>query len=140
MLSIVGDVLQQVQLAATLSRLDIGTEGAAEVRFYATSVPATLGGHSDSPMATTVLGRPCGVLSSAGLTLAASAPGLVMQGGTPRWAELVAADGAVLHMGDVTDTDHDGFWRVSGADTPEGETSPYFAAGGLLSLGTVVLT
>jgi hypothetical protein len=74
------------------------------------------------------------------LTLALSGSGLVMTSGLPRWAELVAADGAVLQIGDVTDEDHDGFWQVGGAETPDGETSPYFSAGGLLSLGSVVLT
>lgn len=133
-------VLAHAQMAATLARLDIGSTGSASVRVYSTPIPTAVGEHADTPMSTVALARPSGVVDAGALTLAPVEAGLVMTAGHPRWAELVAADGAVLHMGDVTDTDHDGFWRVSGATTPEGETSPYFAAGGLLSLGTVVLT
>lgn len=133
-------VLAHAQMAATLDRLDIGSSGAASVRVYSTSIPVDPAAHADTPMSTVALARPAGVVDAGALTLTPAEAGLVMTAGHPRWAELVAADGAVLHVGDVTDVDHDGFWRVSGADTPEGETSPYFAAGGLLSLDTVVLT
>lgn len=132
--------LATAHIAATLARLDLGGPAPAGVRVYSTPVPAANGSHSDTPMCTVALFNPAGVIDGATLVLSPAGPGLVMTAGHPRWAELVAADGAVLHVGDVTDADHDGFWRVSGATTPEGETSPFFAAGGLLSLGTVVLT
>lgn len=140
MISFGASALRQTQLAATLARLDIGATGAASVRVYSTTLPDPIGTHSDVPMCTHVLARPSGVVSPAGLTLAAGLPALVMTPGLPRWAELVAADGVVLHVGDVTDVLGDGFWKAAGADTPPGETSPYFFAGGLLSLGAVVLT
>lgn len=139
MINLPAAALLAAHLQTTLDRLDTGT-GTAGVRVYSTSIPETPGAHSDTPMATVTLPSPAGTISGGMLTLTAGEAGLVMTAGIPRWAELVAADGTVLHMGDVTDTDHDGFWRVSGATTPEGETSPYFAAGGLLLLGTVVLT
>jgi hypothetical protein len=131
--------LAAAQMAATLDRLDTGA-GTARVRVYSTTMPLTPGAHSDTPMSTVVLPKPAGAIVGATLVLASAEPALVMTAGTPRWAELVAADGVLLHAGDVTDAAHDGFWRVSGADTPEGETSPPFQAGGLLSLGAVVLT
>lgn len=140
MISLGSTALVDAQLAATLARLDVGSSGTAEVRVYSTTMPEAVGAHTDTPMSTVLLQRPSGVLDSGALTLAPGDPALVMSAGIPRWAELVAADGQVLHMGDVTDTEHDGFWKVSGADTPEGETSPYFAAGGMLSLGSVVLS
>lgn len=139
MINMPAAALLAAHLQATLDRLNAGS-GTASVRVYSTSIPAGPGAHSDTPMAAVTLPSPAGTISGGTLTLAAGEAGLVMTAGIPRWAELVAADGTVLHVGDVTDADHDGFWRVSGADTPEGETSPYFAAGGLLSLGTVVLT
>lgn len=131
--------LAVAQMAATLTRLDAGA-GTAQVRVYSTPMPEVPGAHTDTPMATIVLPKPCGTIVGATLVLTPGEPALVMTAGHPRWAELMAADGAVLHVGDVTDASHDGFWRAAGADTPEGETSPYFAAGGLLSLGAVVLT
>ena len=140
MISQISDALAEVQIAATLARLDVGSSGNAEVRVYSTTMPEAVGAHTDTPMSTVQLPRPCGTISGGLLTLIPADAGLVMTSGIPRWAELVAADGQVLHMGDVTDTEHDGFWKVSGADTPEGETSPYFAAGGMLSLGSVVLS
>lgn len=132
--------LRFTQLAAVLARLDIGITGAAAIRVYSTALQDPIGVHSDAPMATVSLTRPSGSVSSAGLTLTVGPAALVMSSGFPRWAELVAADGAVLHVGDVTDAVGDGFYRAAGADTPPGETSPYFVAGGLLSLGSVVLT
>lgn len=139
MINLPAPALLAAHLQATLTLLDAGA-GIASIRIYSTSPPATPGGHSDTPMCTVTLDKPSGTISGGALTISAVAAGMVLTAGIPRWAELVAADGSVLHMGDVTDTEHDGFWHVSGADTPEGETSPYFAAGGLLSLGTVVLT
>lgn len=139
MISLHGAELLVAHLAATLARLDAGP-GTAHVRVYSTPLPDVPSTHTDTPMATLVLPKPCGAISGTTLVLTPGEAALVMAAGHPRWAELVAADGALLHVGDVTDAAHDGFWRAAGADTPEGETSPYYAAGGLLSLGAVVLT
>ncbi len=139
MINMPATALLAAHLQATLDRLDAGS-GTASIRVYSTSIPITPGAHGNTPMATIVLPKPCGTIVGATLVLTPGEPALVMTAGHPRWAELMAADGAVLHVGDVTDASHDGFWRAAGADTPEGETSPYYAAGGLLSLGAVVLT
>lgn len=127
--------LTSTQLLATLARLDEGSTGSAKIRIHSTLVAPVAG---DTPMATVFLPRPCGSVSGTQLTLAVAEPALVMVAGIPRWAELVAADDVVLHIGDVTDSVGSGFYKVTGAETPPGETSPYFAAGGLLSLGAVV--
>lgn len=139
MISMAASALTAVQIAATLSRLDQGA-GTVQIRVYATTPPASPGSHTDTPMATVVLPKPCGTITDGALTLTAGDAALVLLGGFPRWAELVAGDGSVLHLGDVTDADGDGFYKAAGADTPSGETSPYYLAGGLLSLGAVVLT
>lgn len=139
MISLGTGVLATAQLSATLTRLNNGAS-TPRVHVYSTAIPTVPGAHSDTPMATVLLPMPAGAIIGSSLVLAPADPALVITAGTPRWAELIAADGVLLHVGDVTDAAHDGFWRVSGSDTPEGETSPPFQAGGLISLGLVVLT
>lgn len=134
MISLGTSALAAVQLAAALDRLDAGA-GTTQIRVFST-VPQPVPG--DVPMCVLSLPKPCGTITGAQLTLAAPDAALVMAAGFPRWAVLVAGDGVALHVGDVTDDAGDGFYKVTGADTPPGETSPYFAAGGLLSMGSVV--
>lgn len=140
MISAISSALASTHLGATLARLDIGSTGSAKLRVYSTAISPGPGAHSDTPMCVVVLPRPCGVLSGAQLTLASAEAALVMVSGTPRWVELVAADDVVLHIGDVTDAAHDGFYKAAGAATPDGDNSPFFLAGGILSLGEIVLT
>lgn len=134
MISLATPALATAQLEAALARLDAGA-GNARMRVFSTLTPPEA---SDTPMCELTLPKPCGAVSGAQLTLAAPDAALVMVAGLPRWAVLVAGDGVALHVGDVTDDAGDGFYKVTGADTPPGETSPYFAAGGLLSMGSVV--
>ena len=135
----VAPVLAAAQLAATLARADVGA-GVARVRLYTTARPETPGAHSDTPQAEIALAKPCGTVTEGVLSLVPAAPGMVMSQGMPRWAELIAADGALLTDGTVTNLAGGGDFRVEGAATPEGETSPLLYAGGLVTLGTVALT
>jgi len=131
--------LQEAQIQAALTRADQGA-GTARIRIYATARPAAPGAHSDAPICEIELTKPCGSVAGGALTLSAPAPGMVMQPGIPRWAEWLAADGAVLMDASVTDADHGGDFTIAGAATAPGETAPYFMAGAMLVLGTVALT
>lgn len=135
----IGPALSAAQIAATLTRADAG-EGTSRVRLYTTSRPATPGTHSDTPQAEITLTKPCGSIVAGVLSLTPSAPAMVMSLGIPRWAEWIAADGAFLADGTVTDMDGDGDFRVEGAATPDGETAPMLYPGGMVTLGTVALT
>lgn len=140
MISLVAGALSAAQMAATLARADQGA-GSAELRFYATTMPSTAGPHADSPMCVIQLAKPCAEISAAGvLSFIAVGPGMVTVGGIPRWCEWLAGDGAQLHLGDVTDEANGGFYKVAGAATPVGETSPLFFAGAMMSLGVSELT
>lgn len=137
----VSSALQQVQLQATAHRLDVGS-GHAKVVVYKVA-PSTEQGVPSDVMAEVLLAKPAGVVNPNGdLVLQADNPAgtMVLQAGIPRWAQLVAADGAVLVDGGVTDAEHDGCFQVSGAATPEGDTSPMFYAGVLLTLAPTALT
>lgn len=137
----IGPATAAAQLVATLARADQGA-GHASVRLYATARPASIAApHSDTPQSTIALAKPCGAIADGVLTLHPqdAAGTLILQAGIPRWAEWVAADGAVLARGRVTDMDHDGAFRIEGAATPEGEDSPLFFAGGLVQLGVTAL-
>ena len=137
----IGEATAAAQLAATLARADLGP-GQASVRLYVTVRPATIAApHGDTPQATIMLAKPCGAVAAGVLTLQPQDAGgtLIVQAGIPRWAEWVAADGAVLARGRVTDMDHDGAFRIEGAATPAGEDSPLFFAGGLVQLGVTSL-
>ena len=135
----VSAALSLAQLQATLTRADAGA-GNARLRIYTTARPATLGAHADTPQCEIVLAKPCALVDAAGMQLVQDAPGMVLSSGLPRWAEFVAADGTVLTDGSATDAAGGGDFRLSGAETPVGETSPMFFAGGLMSIGPGRLT
>lgn len=136
----ISSVLNRAQLQGTLDRLDEGS-GNAVVRLYATARPADLGTPA-APMAEIPLARPCGQITVDGLldlTPATAEGVMVLQSGIPRWGELVAADGAVMADGGVTDADHGGCFQVAGGKTAEGDDSPMFYAGGLITLSGTAL-
>ena len=136
----VAPALVLAQLQATLARLD-AQEGHARIRLYSTERPADMG-QGGTPMVEVALARPAGTITAQGLlqlTPADPAGAMVLESGTPRWCELVAADGAVLADGNVTDAAHGGCFQVAGAPTPEGDTSPMFYAGGLVTLTATTL-
>lgn len=131
--------LRAAYLNALLARLDAGG-GHAHIHIYSTTMPATPGTHSDTPLATFTLPTPAGSVAGGVLSFGAVDQTMVMSDGYPRWGEIAAADGAVLIQGDATDAANGGFFIVAGAPTPGGETSPYFYAGGLMALGSSALT
>ncbi|WP_312568272.1 hypothetical protein [Comamonas sp.] len=136
----VAPALLLAQLQATLARLD-GETGNACIRLYSTPRPEGMG-QGAAPMAQVQLARPAGVITAQGLlqlTPADTAGAMVLESGTPRWGELVAADGAVLADGNVTDAEHGGCFQVSGGQTPEGDDAPVFYAGGLITLAATAL-
>lgn len=137
----IGPELSAAQLQATLALADAGA-GHARVRLYTTARPDTLGDHGDAPQADVLLARPCGAVIGGVLVLYPldAAGTIVMQSGLPRWGEWISGAGVVLTDGSVTDMDGGGDIRVDGAETPPGETSPMFYAGGLVQLGITALT
>ena len=135
-----GEALARAQLQATLNRLDAGS-GNAVVRLYATTRPADLG-TTAAPMAEITLAKPCGQITVDGLldlTVETVEGVMVLETGIPRWGELVAADGVVLADGGVTNADHGGCFQVAGGKTAEGDDSPMFYAGGLITLSGTAL-
>lgn len=123
------------QLQATLARLDIGAAGQACVRMYTTARPEEMGA-SPAPWLEIPLARPAGMIADGLLVLQPqSVTGtMVMATGVPTWAELVAADGAVLAEGGVTAEGVGGCFEVAGGTVPEGALAPVFYAGGLVTL------
>ena len=130
-----GSALLQAQLQATLDRLDVGATGHASVRLYTTARPDTMG-VSPAPWLDIPLARPAGVIANGLLVLRPQSLGgvMVLTSGIPRWAELVAADGAVLAEGGVTADGVGGCFEVAGGTVPEGEIAPQFYAGGIVTL------
>ena len=130
-----GAALLLAQLQATLARLDIGTTGNACVRLYTTARPDEMGA-SPAPWLEIPLARPAGVIADGLLVLQPkdAAGTMVLTSGVPKWAELVAADGAVLAEGGVTAAGVGGCFEVAGGTVPEGEVAPVFYAGGLVTL------
>ena len=130
-----GDVLLLAQLQATLARLDIGATGNACVRLYTTARPEDMG-TSPAPWLEIPLARPAGTIADGLLVLQPQsvAGTMVLTSGVPKWAELVAADGAVLAEGGVTAEGVGGCFEVAGGTVPEGEVAPHFYAGGLVTL------
>ena len=127
------------QLQATATRSDQGT-GNARVRIYL-AVPDDFLGARGTLQAEIVLARPGTTVVDGKLVMHVRDAGgaMVMATGLPRWADWHAADGALLAGGQVSDALHDGPWRVSGGETPAGETSPMLYAGGLVMLGETSL-
>lgn len=130
-----GGALLLAQLQATLARLDIGATGNAAVRLYTTARPDTMG-VSPAHWLEIPLARPAGVIADGLLVLQPqnAAGVMVLASGIPRWAELVAADGAVLAEGGVTAAGVGGCFEVAGGTVPEGEVAPQFYAGGIVTL------
>ncbi len=130
-----GAALLLAQLQATLARLDIGTTGNACVRLYTTTRHEEMG-VSPAPWLEIPLARPAGMIAEGLLVLQPQsvAGTMVLTSGVPRWAELVAADGAVLAEGGVTTEGVGGCFEVAGGTVPEGEVAPMFYAGGLVTL------
>ncbi|WP_260673705.1 hypothetical protein [Comamonas aquatica] len=130
-----GAALLLAQLQATLARLDIGTTGNACVRLYTTARPEEMG-VSPAPWLEIPLARPAGMIAEGLLVLQPQsvAGTMVLTSGVPRWAELVAADGAVLAEGGVTAEGVGGCFEVAGGTVPDGEVAPVFYAGGLVTL------
>ena len=130
-----GAALLLAQLQATLARLDIGTTGNACVRLYTTTRPEEMG-VSPAPWLEIPLARPAGLIADGLLVLQPQsvAGTMVLTSGVPKWAELVAADGAVLAEGGVTAEGVGGCFEVAGGTVPDGEVAPVFYAGGLVTL------
>ncbi len=130
-----GAALLLAQLQATLARLDIGTTGNACVRLYTTTRPQDMG-TSPAPWLEIPLARPAGTIADGLLVLQPQsvAGTMVLTSGVPKWAELVAADGAVLAEGGVTAEGVGGCFEVAGGTVPDGEVAPVFYAGGLVTL------
>ena len=130
-----GGALLLAQLQATLARLNVGSEGSACVRMYTTSRPEEMGA-SPTPWLEIPLARPAGTIVDGLLVLQPQSVAgvMVLTGGVPKWAELVAADGAVLAEGGVTAAGAGGCFEVAGGTVPEGEQAPQFYAGGIVTL------
>ena len=138
----VGPEAAAAQLAATITRADQGA-GFARVRIYSTAQPASVTvPRTDAPQAELVLLKPCAAIVGGVLVFAPrDVEGtLVLSTGLPRWADWVAADGAIVATSNCTDTSNGGGWQLAGGDTPPGETSPLLYAGGLVQLGATALT
>ena len=136
----VGPGTSAAQLAATIVFADIGPEN-SRVRLYSTTRPTVPGGHSDTPMATVVLAKPCATVAGGELTLhPLDTDGtLVMSTGLPRWGEWFNGNEELVVEGSVTDAASGGDFWVAGGVTPPGETSPLLQAGGLVLLGATAL-
>lgn len=135
----IGPVMALAQLQATAARSDQGA-GNARVRIYL-AVPDDFLGDRGALQAEIVLAKPGTTIVDGKLVMHVRDAGgtLVLATGLPRWADWHAADGALLAGGQVSDALHDGPWRVSGGETPAGETSPMLYAGGLVMLGETSL-
>lgn len=138
----VGPEAAAAQLAATIARADEGP-GFARVRIYTTPQPASIAvPRTDTPQAEVVLLKPCAAIVGGALVMyPRNVDGtLVMSTGLPRWADWVAADGAIIATSNCTDAANGGGWQLEGGETPAGETSPLLYAGGLVQLGATALS
>ena len=138
----VGPEAAAAQLAATIARADQGP-GFARVRIYTTPQPASIAvPRTDTPQAEVVLLKPCAAIVGGALVMyPRNVDGaLVMSTGLPRWADWVAADGAIIATSNCTDAANGGGWQLEGGETPAGETAPLLYAGGLVQLGETALS
>lgn len=128
------------QLAASLSFADTGAQPSV-IRLYADAAAATGAAPSGPPLAEIALAQPCGTLAGGQLTLHPADPAgaMVTTSGTPRAARWISSAGLLVAAGSVSDPDNGGDFRVSGATTAPGDTSPALYAGGKVLLGAVVL-
>lgn len=136
----IGPAHALAQLTATLAFADDGALP-SRVLLYADAALATGGTPFDAPLAEVALAKPCGTITDGVLTLHPAAPGgsMVLINGTPRAAHWVNGAGVLVAAGTVTDTDNDGDFRIAGAPTAPGDTSPALYAGGVVLLGDVTL-
>ena len=118
------------QLAATVALADTGAQP-SRIGLY--TGPAGTG----DLLAVVTLAKPCGTVSPTGLTLhPATADGsTVLLTGIPRSGVWRSGDDVTMCVGNVTDDAHDGFFRIAGATTAAGETSPTLYQGGRVMLG-----
>lgn len=135
----IGPELALLQLQAALDFADLG--GGARIELYDEAAVATGSAPTGTALASIALAVPCGTLAAGALTLHPDAPtgALVVRSGIPRAARWVNGEGGVVSVGTVTDMAGSGDFRVGGANTAPGETSPTLQAGGLVLLGAVVL-
>ena len=129
------------QLAATLAFAD-DAPGASVIRLYADANAATGTVPVDAPLASIALAQPCGTITGGTLVLhpADLSGAMVLATGIPRAAHWARSDGVLVAAGTVTDATGNGDFRVEGAATAQGETSPTLYAGGKVLLSDVVLT
>ena len=123
------------QLAASIAFADAGAD-ISKIRLYSGADGA------GTLLAEVALAKPCGTLSSGALTLRPLDAGgaLVLASGIPRSGVWLNGTGALVAVGTVTDAEHGGDFRVSGAGTAAGETSPTLYAGGLVLLGALTFS
>lgn len=142
MLWAISDGVTLAQLTATMAYADQGGAN-SRIQFYTTTIPETLGSPvADTPQFEIVLAKPCGEIAGNVWTLIPNELGgtLVGANGIPRWARWIAGNGNWVADGNVSDTTHDGAFRLIGGETPEGDDSPMLYAGGLVVLGAISLT
>lgn len=125
------------QLQATIDFAD-DAAGNSVIKIYTEALPEA----GDTPLATIVLDKPCGVIAGSSFSLIPDDPlgTLVTTSGIPHGARWEQSDGTLVARGSVTDVANGGDFTVNGGETPVGETSPQLYAGGLVLLGDVTLT
>lgn len=113
------------QLAATLAFASQGAAGQFKVYL-----------DNDILQIAVPLANPCGVIVGDAFGLIAQEAGgaLILVSGIPRRAEWLNGEGKLVVRGTVSDSAHDGNFRVEGGKTPDGETGPMLYAGGLWSI------
>ena len=129
------------QLAASLVFADADPLP-SRIFLYADAGAATGAAPSGTPLATVTLARPCGTLAAGVLTLhpADAAGSMVLSTGVALAAQWLRGDGLLIAAGTVTDLAGVGDFKIGGAPTAPGDTSPTLRAGGLVLLGAVTLT
>lgn len=137
---VIGPELALAQLAATLVFADAGALP-SRILLYTDPAVATGAAPVEAPLAEITLAKPCATLVAGNLTLhpADASGAMVLIAGVPRAARWLSGDGKLATAGTVTDMDHTGDFRIGGAPTAPGDTSPALYAGGLVLLGAVVL-
>lgn len=128
------------QLAASLVFADADPMPSS-IFLYADASAATGAAPSGTPLATITLAQPCGTLAAGVLTLhpADAAGSMVLSTGVALAAQWLRGDGLLIAAGTVTDLAGAGDFKIGGAATAPGATSPTLYAGGLVLLGDVVL-
>jgi len=121
------------QLAATVAFADSHAQP-SRLRLY--SEPAGAG----IMLAEIIMAKPSGTPEGGAITLhPAEATTMIMHTGIPRSGRWVTGAGLLVVVGTVTDPEHDGFFKVVGSGTPEGDNSPMLYAGGLVVLDATAL-